>query len=86
MKIIEEIGLQVSLDLNSSIWQDKFGRFKLQMKALDNSYINLLGFVFDNIENTESAAQYLVIFLYLAERKTVKINVEKKMEKINQLI
>jgi len=41
------------LDIKSTKWHDNYNVFKLGMKNLDNMYINLLNFAFENIHTVE---------------------------------
>ena len=41
------------LDIKSTKWHDDYNVFKLGMKNLDNMYINLLNFAFENIHTVE---------------------------------
>ena len=54
------------LDIKSTKWHDDYNIFKLGMKNLDNMYVNLLNFSFDNINTVEQGVEYMIAFKILS--------------------
>ena len=74
------------LDIKSTKWHDDYNVFKLGMKNLDNMYMNLVNFAFDHISTVEQGIEYMVAFKILSKRETIKMHVDKKIEKVNSLM
>lgn len=77
---------QKILDIKSTKWHDDYNVFKQGMKNLDNMYINLINFAFENIITVEQAVEHMVAFKILSQREAIKIHVDKKIDKVNQIV
>lgn len=73
------------LDIKSTKWHDDYNVFKNGMKNLDNGYINLINFAFDNVNTLQQGVEYLEGFDDLAKRDSIKAHVEKQIDKVNEL-
>ena len=49
-------------------------------------YINLINFAFENIITVEQAVEHMVAFKILSQREAIKIHVDKKIDKVNQIV
>ena len=74
------------LDIKSTKWHDDYSVFKNGIKTLDNMYINLINFAFENVRSVEQAVEQMIAFKLLGKRETIILHSNKKIEKVNELM
>ena len=88
-KLLERLkgdSIEKVLDIKSTKWHDDFNVFKNGLKNLDNMFINLVNFAFDNVVTVEQSVEYMVAFKELSARKSIQLNIDKKIDKVNELV